>query len=518
MANAVCVVYASAIVMANAFLKSVFICALLIAAGTLASAAAERATLSLAGQWQVRLDPRDQGLQAGWPTRPMASTNEISLPNTTDKAELGIALDTNTMRYSVSFPVTTRFPGVKEPSQADEHGYLVRRHLFVGPVWYEREIEIPASWKSLGVTFRIERTMWKTDAWLDGISVGACDSLVAEHRYFLGVLAPGRHRLTVRVDNRMIHNLSTVTHAYGPETQSRWNGMIGSISLEAANMVSLQSVDVFPAADRASLRAVIKLTNGSAGKIEGVLRPRMLREKDANVLAESAAEVSLATGDSSHELMIHLKQPAEVWDEFQPIRYRLQVAIESKITGERLDTTTTTFGFRHLERADKELRLNGRRLFLRGTLDCCVYPKTGHPPMSVAEWERILGTIKEHGFNHVRYHTWCPPDAAFEAADRLGLYLQPEAPAWVDDWGVNTITHPQGIGRDPEVWEYLKNEVRRIAQAYGNHPSFLMFTIGNEFGESQTDWTIVNDLVQEMKRRTTTTVQRLHCPATSGRR
>jgi hypothetical protein len=119
--------------------------------------------------------------------------------------------------------------------------------------------------------------------------------------------------------------------------------------------------------------------------------------------------------------------------------------------------------------------------------------------MSLAEWEKVLRIIKEHGFNHVRYHTWCPPEAAFEAADRLGLYLQPEAPAWVDDWGINTATRPQGIGRDAAAWNFIRSEAHRISEAYGNHPSFLMFTIGNEFGENHTDWQAVDQLVGELK-------------------
>ena len=119
--------------------------------------------------------------------------------------------------------------------------------------------------------------------------------------------------------------------------------------------------------------------------------------------------------------------------------------------------------------------------------------------MTVTEWSRVLSVIKEYGFNHVRYHTWCPPEAAFEAADRLGIYLQAEAPAWVDDWGTQTVTKPAGIGRDGAVAEFLRAELRRMSEAYGNHPSFLLCSIGNEFGERSTDWERVNAIVEELK-------------------
>jgi hypothetical protein len=455
-------------------------------------------TLDLSGPWRLRLDAEDKGVNANWSATPLVSNDRITLPNTTDRAGFGFPLDTNTMLHAAPFPVTTRFPGVKEPVCADEHGYLVRRHLFVGPAWYEREIEIPKSWKDRRVNLRIERAMWQTEVWVDGRPAGACDSLVAEHLHELGVLAPGRHRLTIRVDNRLIHNLSTVTHAYGPETQSRWNGMIGAIQLEAVNAFSLDSLQVFPAPDRRSVRVALRLSNTGTAAASGLLKLRVLSEGAGRLLAESATQLQCAPGAAVHEAALQLREPTRAWDEFHPIRYRLEATLQPE--HEPRAETRVWFGFRHVERMGKALRLNDRPLFLRGTLDCAVYPKTGHPPTTVGEWKRVLEAVKNHGFNHVRFHTWCPPQAAFEAADQLGLYLQPEAPAWVDDWGIGTITKPPGIGRDQPITEFLRAELQRMSEAYGNHPSFLLCTIGNEFGEQATDWDQVSRLVEEIRR------------------
>ena len=117
--------------------------AFLVTAVVFVLSAAARDALDLSGEWRLRLDAEDEGLSANWPAAPLAATDKIALPNTTDRAGFGFPLDTNTMLHAAPFPVTTRFPGVKEPVRADEHGYLVRRHLFVGPAWYEREVEIP---------------------------------------------------------------------------------------------------------------------------------------------------------------------------------------------------------------------------------------------------------------------------------------------------------------------------------------------------------------------------------------
>lgn len=454
---------------------------------------ANGAALDLAGAWRLRLDPQDTGFAANWPATPLATADRIVLPNTTDRAGFGFPLDTNAMLHPVPFPVTTRFPGVKEPVRADEHGYLVRRHLFVGPAWYERDIEIPAAWEGRLVVLRLERALWKTEVWVDGHHAGEGDSLVAEHRYHLGRLTPGVHRLTIRVDNRMIYNISTVTHAYGPETQSRWNGLIGALTLEAILPVSIESLAVFPAADRRCVRVVTRVSNTTGTAAVEKVHFWLSREQGEKPLAEMAVEFNCPSGFSTHEVTLQLTTPAQAWDEFQPALHRLEARLGAAAPA------TTAFGFRHVERVGRQLRLNGRPIFLRGTLDCAVYPNTGHPPMTVPEWERVLGVVKEYGFNHVRFHTWCPPKAAFEAADKLGVYLLPETAAWVDDWGTETVTKPAAIGRDPQVTDFLRAELRRMSEAYGNHPSFLLCAIGNEFGNRSTDWERVNAMVEEIK-------------------
>lgn len=118
----------------------------------------------------------------------------------------------------------------------------------------------------------------------------------------------------------------------------------------------------------------------------------------------------------------------------------------------------------------------GRRLFLRGKHDACVFPLQGHAPMDAATWERYLGTVKSYGFNHVRFHSWCPPEAAFATADKLGIYLQPELPIWgrfpADE------NHPD--------FKFLRDEGEAILREYGNHRSFRMFCLGNELSADPT--------------------------------
>ena len=112
---------------------------------------------------------------------------------------------------------------------------------------------------------------------------------------------------------------------------------------------------------------------------------------------------------------------------------------------------------------------NGHIIFLRGKHDACVWPLTGHVPMDVESWRNYLGDCAAYGLNHVRFHSWCPPEAAFVAADELGIILQPELPFWGDFNDKDTV-----------LMQFLHKEGEKILHWYGHHPSFRMFALGNE--------------------------------------
>lgn len=112
---------------------------------------------------------------------------------------------------------------------------------------------------------------------------------------------------------------------------------------------------------------------------------------------------------------------------------------------------------------------NGHPIYLRGKHDACVWPLTGHVAMDVDSWRHYFAVCQEYGLNHVRFHSWCPPEAAFVAADEYGIYLQPELPFWGD---VNP--------KDTVLMDFLLAEGEAVMREYAHHPSFRMFALGNE--------------------------------------
>ncbi|MBU6399323.1 MAG: discoidin domain-containing protein, partial [Verrucomicrobia bacterium] len=167
-------------------------------------------------------------------------------------------------------------------------------------------------------------------------------------------------------------------------------------------------------------------------------------------------------------------------DEFHPALFRLTATLD--VTGgarrgwHPVDSFVTEFGLRHLSTAGTQFTMNGRPLFLRGTLECQVFPLTGYPPCEVEAWRRIFRIEKSYGLNFIRFHSWCPPEAAFAAADREGIVIQAEAP----QANVNA-------GSDPQRDAFTEAELRRMIRTYGNHPSFCLLTLGNEYG-GQSAW------------------------------
>ena len=146
---------------------------------------------------------------------------------------------------------------------------------------------------------------------------------------------------------------------------------------------------------------------------------------------------------------------AELWDEFNPQLYTQEI----DYNGWKIPVV---FGLREVSIKGRQIYINGRPLYLRGTVENCCFPETGYPPTDEEEWVKVFKKCKAYGLNHVRFHSYCPPEAAFAAADRVGIYLQPEGPSWPN--------HGVKLRRGQSIDQYLLEESKRIVDTYGHHP------------------------------------------------
>ena len=400
--------------------------------------------ISLAGEWQVRLDPKIIGLSQNWVAPEASFEQTLALPGTTDQAGLGTPL--------------TMIPEVSKEGLAR----LQRKHAFIGPVWYRRCIEIPNEWKGRRVTLFLERALWESRAWLDGQEIGRQDSLSAPHVFDLSDIAtPGRHELVVRMDNRQLLDIGR-SHAYIEDTQSIWNGIVGRIELRSSAPAWIDDVRIQP--DPAKPSAEIRIGNRTGNAGEGMIIAKL---SGPGLNEEIKTPVRWDANGGSVILDFNNKN-LPLWSEFHPNLCTLAVTLDNRTNGN--DHKKESFGFRKIATDGPTLLLNDIPIFLRGTHEGASFPLTGYPPMDVEGWRRLFRILKEWGLNHMRFHSYCPPEACFTAADEEGIYLQAELPLWTGDLKTNDATRVQ----------WIRDEADRITAAYGNHPSLILFSMGNE--------------------------------------
>jgi hypothetical protein len=279
------------------------------------------------------------------------------------------------------------------------------------------------------------------------------------------------------VDNSIKYNVGKDAHSVTMETQTNWNGIVGRLQLEIYNKVRIKDVQVYPDIINKSAKVSIAVKNNSGKEIDGDISIKAEPWNCENIYEIPSKSISFSLSESLKiiEVNYQLGENINLWDEFSPSLYKLTVCLKDKNNFE--DCKVIDFGMREFKTQGTEFAINGRLTFLRGTLECCVFPLTGYPATDLDAWLKIFKTAKSYGLNHIRFHSWCPPEAAFCAADITGFMLQIETPVW-------TV-----LGEDVKLDNFIYKEGDRILREYGNHPSFCMLAVGNEpSGDNQVEF------------------------------
>ncbi len=375
-------------------------------------------TIDLRGMWRLALSKASDELP------PEHYPDTISLPNTISNAK-------KTARNSERAT-----------------GFLTDHYSYEGYAWFSREFTLTQEDSARELSLYLERTRM-TEVFVDGRKIGSGNSLSAPHVFSFPGLEAGVHTLAVRVAN--VGYPTGGGHLTSPDTQTNWLGITGRIEILSHPAARIDEIKVFPDCETGRIDVTFSATG------DGVvsLFVQGCRVQEANVKK------------GLNRIIYSPERKLPLWDEFEPNVFTLSLTFNGE---EQL----VPFGFRRFTHEGLKLYVNGNETFLRGKHDGMVFPLTGFAPTDVSEWERVLGIAKSYGINHYRFHTCCPPEAAFTAADRLGIYLQPELPFW------GTI--PDEIN---EEQQYLIDEGFRMLAAFGNHPSFAMMSLGNELWGSK---------------------------------
>jgi len=439
---------------------------------TLTAGAAD-SRLDLSGTWRFQTDPTDSGIKGKWYLK--ALPDSIRLPGSMAENGRGedIGLETPwTGVVDKSWYTAKEYGPYRLPGNIKFPFWLNPVKHFVGAAWYQKAVTIPADWDGRRIVLELERAHWETRLWVDGRDAGMKDSLGTAQVYDLtDFLTPGVHILTLRVDNR-IHEIDVGVnaHSISDHTQTNWNGVIGRMELVAGSPVYLDDIRVYPDLASKSARVVVLVRNGTGRARRGTVRLSAETRNTHPTLFLPPLTIDFSAAGEKARLQVNYDLGGQIfpWDEFSPSLYLLRAELKDRDEKANHDLRYIHFGMREFRPAGRRFTVNGRPVFLRGTLECCIFPRTGYPACDEAEWKRIYSVCKAHGLNHVRFHSWCPPEAAFAAADEMGIYLYVECGAWCS----------VGDGKPIDRWLYEESE--RIVRAYGNHPSFCLMSYGNE--------------------------------------
>lgn len=474
---------------------------------------------SLAGEWQADIGDGQKYM--------------MTLPGTLDESGIG-GIDKGSNQWHPESAL-----GNKDEKWTEGHVIrtrFTRKHTFEGEVKLTRRVsfEVP---KGKRVFLEAERAR-VLKLLVDGQEIPDFrePSISTPHVFELTHCWKGSHEITLLSDNsypglprRDIVDSSAATD----ETQTNWNGVLGYLRLRVEEPVFVEAVRVYPSGNELTLKVSVCAANSWSGKLT----------VSSEALSESvSADISGEAGITEYTLeKLPLAENAARWDEYEGNLHGLNVwleghvtqsysaeecseadlsakngvraggitaerTVESYITANSLKADNEVETLRNREResrfrSEKEVSfgirdfcsdhngrfaLNGRTIFLRSEANCAVFPETGYCPMTVEEWLDILEIYKSYGVNCMRFHSHCPPEAAFTAADRMGILMEPELSHW----------NAGSAFESDESYHYYRTELVEILRMLANHPSFVMLTFGNELHASEKGHARMSELLK----------------------
>ena len=461
--------------------------------------------IDLSGTWRFAIDHNGVGQQQAWFNRQL--DDQIFLPGSMPENHKGDDVSLTTKWegsiYDSSFFFNPRLAKYRTPDNLKIPFWLTPDKHYIGWAWYQKDVLAPAAWKNKRVVLHMERPHVETVVWVNGKKVGEYMSHCVPHEYDVTAFlkAGAKNTITVAVDNTTKEiNVGKDSHSITDQTQGNWNGIVGNIYLAAGAKVFFDDIQVYP--NLAAKKATVKITvvNNLPKEQKGTItlsarcfpgsgtktidkernEKREKMRKEGHSLEEinkamkyhvvPAFSLPFSVKDTAYlEATLDMGDGMCVWDEFTPWLYSLQAELSSASESDRRDVL---FGMREITIKGKNFYVNGRKTMLRGTVENCVFPFTRYAPMDKESWERVFRICKSYGLNHMRFHSYCPPEAAFIAADMVGFYLQPEGPSWPN--------HGSSLGDGRPIDNYLMLETQRLTKRYGNYASYTMLASGNE--------------------------------------
>jgi beta-galactosidase/beta-glucuronidase len=367
------------------------------------SSAFSQKKIDLSGTWRFAIDRADKGTSEEWFKKILE--DKIVLPGSMTSNGKGdeISLTTPWTGQIVdsSFYKNPEYAKFRQPGNIKVPFWLQPLKYYKGAAWYQKEVNIPESWKDKSIELFLERCHWESRLWIDSKEIGMRNSLGTPHLYDLtGSLSPGKHRITLCIDNRVKDiDPGINSHSISDHTQTNWNGVVGKMYLEERPLVNIKNIQVYPDIENKKFNADIRVNNPSNQPLHAELKFIVTGDGFSKSQLE---KVELAAGENALKMQFLMGSSMKLWSEFHPSVYKLTAVLTDQAS-KKSDTLQTSFGMREFKAVGKQLEINGNPLFLRGTLECAIFPKTGYPATDIKDWLRIFKICRAHGLNNLTF-------------------------------------------------------------------------------------------------------------------
>jgi len=325
------------------------------------------------------------------------------------------------------------------------------RHLYMGAGWYRKTVKVPAAWKGKRVWIKLGGVKSVGWVWVNERQVALVDNYCGTEKYEItDLVEPGQDAtVVICADNRRPSRKGLMSAMH------KWGGVYRGVELEATPQTFMDDVWMQGDFDKRRVTAHVEI----AGQRSEVTGNRLRVEVEGETVDQP---ISSTTSTYNLNLALRSFRP---WTPEHPNLYTAKVELVEN--GTIVQTRWERFGVRKLEVRGKDFYLNGKPFYVRGFGDDHVYPITGMTPADVNEHRKHLAVAHKAGFNFVRLHTHCEVPEYFEAADELGILIQAELPYYSD-------VPTEGFAFDP------KRDVTELYRNYRRHPSFAVYSMGNE--------------------------------------
>ncbi len=418
--------------------------------------------ISLNGPWKFAWSPKPSARPADFwkPEYDASGWKDIPVPS-----------DWQFQGYDIPIYVNSDYEFARNPNPP----FVPWQHNPVGS--YRRTFETPASWKGMDVFLHFGAVKSFFYAWVNGHKLGfSKDSKTPAEWNITPYLKDGGNVLAVEV-----YRWSDGSYL---ECQDffRLSGIERDVFLQAAPRVRIRDFFARPTLDAAyrdgRLDLAVDLVNGAPALAAGSpsVNIRLYDATGKKVLAASRPAAIDGKEKTSVEFSEVLKAPKK-WSAETPSLYTLVVELADR-SGKSLEALSRRIGFRTSEIKNGRFLVNGVAVRLKGVNRHEHDPRTGHV-ISEESMRRDIEIMKQSNINAVRTCHYPDDPRWYELCDEYGLYLVDEA---------NIESHGMGYGarslaKDPDWGPAHLDRVVRMAERDKNHPSVVIWSLGNEAGD-----------------------------------